>query len=235
MMFLKFGFLSLLAACTFCACDDDDDDQTDGGAGGGSQKAGCSGSNCVSPQIISGSKTCEDYEAVKPCGGEIEGSWKMLDICVPADEGDSTVADMTEMLQCKIDNNTSTKMWGGVTIAGETYKMTGGGSLSGNIVFHSDCFTRVSCQQMLEESKGQSEEGIDFGKCSCTSSGGVCGLDYVYDATEEGSIEISGTHFKLTPTKPSEEEQDLSEGDFCVQGNKLILKTESDGIWVFSK
>jgi hypothetical protein len=192
---------------------------TDGGAGRGGAKGGggSTGTGGVNAGGAGGAGTCG---TVAPCGGDVVGSWQVIQSCTTL-TGDlsSTCAGLTSIVNFMLT--------GTVTFnADHTYATTEGGTYLQHYHAPPGCLPAgEDCAQYQQSLVSQGT----FTSVACvTDSTGACNCDLTAPAIV---INQSGTYSSSGVSLTTTGDGGTSTTPYCVQGNMLYQNapTKSDG------
>jgi hypothetical protein len=213
-----------------------------GGKGGASGSAGVSGSGGAGGSTggsggsgggVDISEECPDYA---PCGGDIVGSWRMTAIC-----GGVTPAEMISPCETSMPSQS-------LTVDGVyTFNADGTASIEGtahgtiDVAVTDECamMQGMSAQQyctlfelLASGGLGSGMDGLGQAQLpvvDCLHEDGLCTCHAEQDVLieENSTYVVSGNEITLTNTVDGA----VFEGDFCVDGDELMLRqTSNDSI-----
>jgi|HubBroStandDraft_2_1064218.scaffolds.fasta_scaffold584693_1 hypothetical protein len=167
---------------------------------------------------------------VAPCGGNIVGTWKVVDACTGSTSGSSG----SPISSCP----SATTQVGNVNASGTatfnadmTYSVSVTESASETLDIPMSCLssgtgTTVTCAD-LATSLGTALGGDDAGATTtCTTSGSSCNCTVTLAGmtdNETGTYSISGDTVTTTPTAAPGTTVSTGGGSYCVQGSDLHL------------
>jgi hypothetical protein len=174
---------------------------------------------------------CPDYE---PCGGDIVGSWRVTSIC-----GD--LAPAQELSPCEGTTPTQTLSIDGVYTFNADGTATVDGTAHGtfDIEVSEECAAEggaTTAEQFcaLFELLAAGGLGMETGgmgealpiEVDCNYADSVCVCHAVQDVVldETSTYEVSGNEITITDA-----DGDVTEADFCIDGDELMLHEVTDG------
>ncbi len=202
-----------------------------GGAGGSGGSSGGAGGSGGSGGGVIITDECPDYA---PCGGDIVGSWRVTSIC-----GDLAPAE--ELSPCEGTTPTQTLDINGVY----TFNADGTATVEGTA--HGTFDIEVSDECAAEGGATTAEQfcvlfellaagglGMDAGgmgealpiEVDCNYADGVCVCHAEQDVVldETSTYEVSGNEITITDAEGA-----VTEADFCIDGDELMLHEISEG------
>lgn len=174
----------------------------------------------------SGAGGADNCGKVAPCGGNLVGTWKVVDSCT----GSTAVSSGSPITSCP----SATAQVGSVSASGTatfnadmTYSVSVTESASETLDVPMSCLSSVTCAD-LATSLGTVLGGDDAGAATttCTASGSSCDCTITLAGmtdNETGTYSISGDTVTTTPTAAPGTTVSTGGGSYCVQGSDLHL------------
>ncbi len=168
----------------------------------------------------------EDCGKVAPCGGDIVGTWKIVDSC--ADISSASLANSACPNETLSVNSISVS--GSVTFtANMTYTVSASESASETLSVPMNCLSSggvtVTCDDLATAANGLNKsDGGTTTMTTCTTSGSSCSCNITASGVsddEMGTYTLSGNTFSTSPTAPAG--ATAGTGSYCVQGNTLHI------------
>lgn len=201
----------------------DDSGEASGDAGAGADAAGGgsdqTGETVSPPTCSTAIDSCEE--------ASVDGYWKLSQPCDSAsDLAERVVQTYAAQLNCdeEIPVESVTRKTEGVflRIAGEGYTRGGTLTIDGSLTVPSGCGGNFSGCLVLNLS-GQ----IPGGSCAWADDSCVCTISWTQDLSDSGRVAVDGAQLTLTST--ASEASVVTTGDFCVQGNGMLLQESTAG------
>jgi hypothetical protein len=175
---------------------------------------------CSSSGSSSSSSAGGSCGTVSPCGGDIVGTWKVVDACAGISSPSTTngtCAGETVQVGSYTANGTITFN------ADMTYAVSVTQSFSEIATLPASCLTMngitVTCDELTAalSATTQSDAGAGMTTCSASGSSCNCTIGLSGSTTEMGTYTLSGDTFSTTSSSAGT----TSSTSYCVQGNTL--------------
>ena len=249
----QMAMLGVLAAGAFCACEISDIGNSDGGAGhhhpnvNVDESCGCDG-GCVAATLVSdgkgaqGSDSCERLEAMHTCGGNPEGVWRFVELCLKkhlqdymgseffdADEDEDDYEDDDyEDEDCRVNAKGSLNVGDYLQISGSDYYLKFNSRLTGKLETSEECLN-MSCN-----SYGAFDDNMS---CSGSSDRCVCEVNALEDSFESGKItydsKVANLYFDVKHST-TENDIDVSTGETFTLGDQGLFCVENDKLYIWT-
>jgi hypothetical protein len=178
----------------------------------------------------SGAAGADSCGKVAPCGGDLVGTWTVVDAC----SGATTASSGSPIASCP----NATAQVGNVSASGTatfnadmTYSVSITESGSETLVVPTSCLTSgtttVTCTDLATTLNGVlGADDAGAATTSCTASGSSCDCTITLAGTsdnETGTYSISGDTVTTVPTAAPGTTASTGGGSYCVQGSDLHL------------
>jgi hypothetical protein len=164
-----------------------------------------------------GTPTCMN---VAPCGGNLTGSWKMVNVCFDQPTPPSDVTDFCPTAKLNVSNPAVT---GNVAYnADKTFTQTATVTATLTLTLPGSCLTgqnAVTCTQIESSSNQGVMDPSQLVTCVMTADNGCQCSSALQDTSQAtGTYTVDTSHLMQVGSDGSTDDE-----DFCVQGNNLYL------------
>ena len=250
--------LGIWAAGAFCACEVSDIGNSDGGVGSHHSKVdescGCDG-GCIAATLVSEGKkvpdsdSCKRLEDMHTCGGNPEGVWRFVELCLKkhlqdymgsdlfeddgdddyGDDGyDDDYGDDYDDYECHVNAKGSLKVGAYLQIKGSDYYLKFNSRLTGKLDTSEDCLN-MSC-----DSYGAFDDNMS---CALNSSRCICEVEATEDSFESGKItydsKVANLYFDVKHST-TENDVDVSTGETFTLGDAGLFCVENDKLYIWT-
>jgi hypothetical protein len=178
----------------------------------------------VGAQAVVINPDCAEFE-FEPCGGDLVGTWEILDMCASATVGDNPFADTPEcadiVFQVDMDFTGTVEFNADGSYASEV--------VVGAATMHAE-YTEACMQAMWQAGGSETCDAIPSSSedTVCSYADSVCSCDQAMSSgsgtqTETGTYSVSGNSLTMTP-----DSGDVTESEYCVSGDKATFGVPSD-------
>jgi len=168
---------------------------------------------------------------IPACGGDITGSWKIVDFCPDTSAVPEAIKQICETAKLEYDEPS---LSGNVEYkADKTYTQTASASGTGYLVLDQACLKQdsvtLTCKQIEDAINERAKTKV---ACSTAGSGCRCGQTINQTAPDNGTYAIAGQNLSLTNKSGTK-----SDNAFCVQGSNayisVTLSPQDDASYTF--
>ena len=155
---------------------------------------------------------------VAACGGELTGSWKILNFCFDQPSAPSNLLDVCPTATLNVSNTVVT---GNITYkADKTFSQATMLTATLTLTIPGSCLqgqNAVTCSQ-LESSSNQDATGSKVACISTADAGCQCSSGLQESSTDSGTYTVDNTRLTMVNQDGATDEE-----DFCVKGSNLYM------------
>jgi hypothetical protein len=173
---------------------------------------GCGGSDDSSPGGAGSS-----CDLVSACGGDIAGSWTIVDFCPDASAVPEAIMQICESAKLEYDEPSVS---GTVEYkADKSYTQNASATGTGYLVLGQACLKQdsvtLTCKQVQDAINEKAKSKVT---CSMSGTGCRCGLNINQTTNDTGTYAIAGQNLSLTDKAGTK-----ADNPFCVKGDKAYI------------
>jgi len=159
-------------------------------------------------------------DLVSACGGDVTGSWKIVDFCPDTSAVPEAITQICESAKLEYDEPSVS---GTVEYkADKSYTQSASASGTGYLVLDQACLKQdsvtLTCKQIQDAINEKAKNKVT---CSAAGSGCRCGLRINQSANGTGTFAVAGQNLTLTAASDSK-----TDAPFCVKGDKAYITVQ---------
>jgi hypothetical protein len=172
---------------------------------------------CGSSDDSSSGGASSNCQLVSACGGDIAGSWTIVDFCPDTSAVPEAIMQICESAKLEYDEP---KVSGTVDYnADKSYTQNASATGTGYLVLDQACLKQdsvtLTCKQVEEAINDKAKSRFT---CSMAGTGCRCGLNIDQKSTDTGTYAVAGQNLSLTDKSGTK-----ADNSFCVKGDKAYI------------